>query len=172
MKLSLNVTGCSPGWRRMMSKTIAEGRRNRAARAYLAALDRPIEAKATHPDYAGRSIRITPAAVAKEARRSRNPLYTTHRALLAEIEAAASRPTPATDLAATVARLEASNAELRGVIRQLRMNKRNLATENLSLLHRARLAEDRLRARDRELALLKRPVPARVIPSRSNRAAP
>lgn len=91
-----------------MLKTIAEGRRNRAARAYLAALDRLIEGQARHPDYAGRPVRITPAAVAKEARRSRNPLYTTHRALLAEIEAAASRPTPATDLAATVARLEAS----------------------------------------------------------------
>jgi hypothetical protein len=100
-------------------------------------------------------VRITPAVVAKEARRSRNPLYTTHRALLAEIEAAASRPTPATDLAATVARLEGSNAELRAIIRQLQIDKRNLATENLSLLHRTRLAEDRLRARDREIAMLR-----------------
>ncbi len=127
-----------------MSKKTAEGRRNRAARAYLAALDRLIEGTATHPDYVGRPVRITPAAVAKEARRSRNPLYTTHRALLAEIEAAASGPTPATDLAATVTRLEASNAELRRLVQQLQMDKRNLATENLSLLHRARLAEERL----------------------------
>jgi hypothetical protein len=139
-----------------MSKKTAESRRNRAARAYLAALDRLIEGKATNPDYVGRPVRITPAAVAKEARRSRNPLYTTYRALLAEIEAAASGPTPATDLAATVARLEASNAELRRLVQQLRMDKRNLATENLSLLHRARLAEERLHARGRELALLKR----------------
>lgn len=73
-----------------MSKTVAEGRRNRTARAYLATLDRLIEGRATHPDHAGRAVRITPAAVAKEARHSRNPLYTTHRALLAEIEAAAS----------------------------------------------------------------------------------
>ncbi len=78
-----------------------------------------------------------------------------HRALLAEIEAAASRPTPATDLAATVAQLEASNAELRPIIRQLQIDKRNLATENLSLLHRARLAEDRLAAHDQESAALK-----------------
>ncbi len=140
-----------------MIKTVANTRRNRAARAYLAALDRLIEGKATHPDYAGRPVRITPAAVAKEARRSRNPLYTTHRALLTEIEAAALRPTPATDLAATVARLEGSNAELRRALRQLQIDKRNLATENLSLLHRARLAEDRLRARDRELARVKSP---------------
>jgi hypothetical protein len=139
----------------MMIKTAANRRHNRAARAYLAALHRLIEGKATHPDYAGRPVRITPAAVAKEARRSRNPLYTTHRALLAEIEAAASRPTPVADLAATVARLEARNAELRTIIRQLQIDKRNLATENLALLHRARLAEDRLRARDREIAARK-----------------
>lgn len=152
-----------------MSKTPAEGRRNRAARAYLAALDRLIEGKATHPDHVGRLVRITPAAVAKEARRSRNPLYTTHRVLLAEIEAAASGPTPATDLAATVFRLEKSNAELRRLVHQLRMDKRNLATENLALLHRARLAEERLAARDRALTSLKRPptqgrVSANVIP--------
>ena len=133
-----------------MSKTVAEGRRNRTARAYLAALDRLIRGKATHPDHAGRPVRITPAAVAKEANRSRNPLYTTHRALLAEIEAAASGPTPAADLVATVATLEGSNRQLRRLIHQLKIDKRNLATENLSLLHRARLAEDRLRVRDRE----------------------
>jgi hypothetical protein len=39
--------------------------------------------------------------------------------LLAEIEAAASGPTPATDLAATVARLEASNAKLWRLVQQL-----------------------------------------------------
>jgi hypothetical protein len=139
----------------MMIKTATNRRRNRAARAYLAALDRLIEGKATHSDYAGRPVRITPAAVAKEARRSRNPLYTTHRALLVEIAAAATRPTPAADLAATVARLKTSNVELRCTLRQLQIDKRNLATENLSLLHRAQLAEDRLRARDRELASLK-----------------
>jgi hypothetical protein len=139
-----------------MSQTAAEGRRNRTARAYLAALDRLIEGKATHPDYAGRPIRITPAAVAKEARRSRNPLYTTHCALLTEIEAAASGPTPTADLAATVAKLEANNTELRRVVHQLRIDKRNLATENLSLLCRARLAEDRLRTREREIVDLKR----------------
>jgi hypothetical protein len=100
-------------------------------------------------------------------------LYTTHRALLAEIEAAASGPTPAADLAATVATLEAKNTELRRVIHQLKIDKRNLATESLSLLHRARLAEDRLRARDRELASLKRMAGDRVFgfARRARRAA-
>jgi hypothetical protein len=50
-----------------MSKTTAKGRRNHAARAYLAALDRLIEGKTTHPDHAGRPVRITHAAVAREA---------------------------------------------------------------------------------------------------------
>ncbi|MBE3603723.1 hypothetical protein IMX07_08820 [bacterium] len=72
--------------------------------------------------------------------------------MLAEIEAATDCPTPGADLAATVARLEARNAELRAVIRQLQIDKRNIATENLSLLYRARLAEDRLCNRDREIA--------------------
>jgi hypothetical protein len=53
------------------------------------------------------------------------------------------------------------NAELRRVIRQLQIDKRNLATENLSLLHRARLAED----------LLARPRP-RVRCAQGWRAAP
>src|SRR5712691_3184076 len=116
MRRSLNATGFCPGWRGTMPKTTAEGRRNRTARAYLAAL-----------------------------------------------EAAVSGSMPAADLAATVSRLEASNAELRGIIRRLQIDKRNLATENLLLLHRARLAEDRLRARDRELAGLQRlPIHARA----------
>jgi len=79
---------------------------------------------------------------------------------------------PGPGAVATIVRLEANNAELRTIIRQLRIDKRNLATENLSLLHRARLAEDRLRVRDRELAVLKgsdtgaRAPPVRAEPSK------
>ena len=44
-------------------------------------------------------MRITPAAVAREAGRSRNPLYTTHRAYQDEIAAAAAlRAGPGKDL--------------------------------------------------------------------------
>lgn len=43
-------------------------------------------------------------------------------------------------------------AELQRIIQQLQIDKRNLASENLSLFHRARLAEDWLRARDRAVA--------------------
>jgi hypothetical protein len=128
----------------------------RMERTYRAALERLVQGKATHPKYAGRPVKITPYAVAREAGLSRNPLYTTHRALLSEIEAAAQRPTPATDLAATIARLEAKIAELHGDVRRLATEKQLLATENLALLQRARQAEDRLASRDREAAELRR----------------
>jgi len=124
--------------------------------AYRAALERLLQGKATHPKYAGRPIKITPSAVAREANQSRNPLYTTHRALLSEIEAAAQRPTPATDLATTIGRLETKIAELHGDLRRLATEKQLLATENLALLQRARHAEDRLASRDREAAELRR----------------
>jgi hypothetical protein len=124
----------------------------RTERAYRAALDRLVQGKATHSKYAGRPIKITPAAVAREAGLSRNPLYTTHRALLSEIEAATQRPAPACDLAGTVAQLEAKIAELHGDVRRLTTEKGLLATENLALLYRARQAEDRVASRDREAA--------------------
>ena len=117
-----------------------------AARAYRTALNRLIEGRATHPSLAGRPVRITPAAVAREARRSRNPLYTTHRGILDEITVAAGGPSPAADLAATVARLRTENAELRAAARRHAEEKRQLASENLLLLHRARLAEERLQS--------------------------
>jgi hypothetical protein len=128
----------------------------RTERAYRAALERLVQGKATHPKYAGRPIKITPAAVAREAGLSRNPLYTTYRALLSEIEVATQRPTPASDLAATIARLEAKIVELHGEVRRLTTEKQLLATENLALLQRARKAEDRLASRDREAAELRR----------------
>jgi len=117
-----------------------------AARAYRAALNRLVEGKATHPALAGRPVRISPAAVAREARRSRNPLYTTHRGILDEIAVAAGSPSPAVDLAATVARLRAENAELRAAARRHAEEKRQLASENLLLLHRAQSAEERLQS--------------------------
>jgi hypothetical protein len=128
----------------------------RTERAYRAALERLVQGEATHPIYAGRPIKITPAAVAREAGLSRNPLYTTHRALLSEIESVTQRPTPAADLAGTIISLEAKIVELHGDVRSLATEKQLLATENLALLHRARQAEDRLASRDREAADLRR----------------
>ena len=113
------------------------------ARSYRAALNRLVAGKATHPALAGRPVRITPAAVAREARRSRNPLYTTHRGILDEITTAAGAPSPAADLSATVAQLRAENAELRAAARRHAEERRQLASENLLLLHRARVAEEK-----------------------------
>ena len=117
-----------------------------AAWAYRAALNRLAEGKATHPALAGHPARITPAAVAREARRSRNPLYTTHRGILDEIMVAAEQPCAAADLAATVARLRAESAELRAATRRHAEEKRQLASENLLLLHRAQAAEEKLKS--------------------------
>jgi len=124
----------------------ARAQAENAARAYRAALNRLIEGKATHPAVAGRTVRITPATVAREARRSRNPLYTTHRGILDEIAVAAGQPCAAADLDATVAQLKAENAELRAAARRHAEEKRQMASENLLLLHRARAAEEKLQS--------------------------
>jgi hypothetical protein len=131
-----------------------EPKSDAAARAYRAALARLVRGEGKHTSHAGRVVRITPASVAREAGRSRNPLYTTHRAILDEIEAAAGAPGPAKDLAAKVAALEAELASLRVDARRHAEEKRALASENLALLHRARTAEERLAAR--EAALMRR----------------
>jgi len=130
----------------------------RAERAYRSALDRLAEGTATHVKHAGRAIKITPAAVAREAGLSRNPLYTTHRNLLSAIAAAARPSAPAADLGTTVARLETQIAELHAMVRRLGTEKRQLATENLGLFHRARQAEDRLASRERDTTELRRKI--------------
>jgi hypothetical protein len=82
--------------------------------------------------------------VAREARRSRNPLYTTHRNILAEIETSKQLPGTTADLGARIEQLEHANAQLRRELRKLRLEQQALATENLSLFQRAQVAEARL----------------------------
>ena len=115
-----------------------------AARSYRAALARLVRGEGRHADHAGRVVKITPTSVAREAGRSRNPLYTSHRDILDEIEAAAGPGTPARDLAARIATLETELTHLRADARRHAEERRELASENLTLLHRARSAEDRL----------------------------
>lgn len=117
-----------------------------AARSYRAALARLVRGEGRHADHAGRVVKITPTSVAREAGRSRNPLYTSHRDILDEIEAAAGPGTPARDLAARIATLETEMTHLRADARRHAEERRELASENLTLLHRARSAEDRLTA--------------------------
>lgn len=129
-----------------VSRTEADGRASAAARSYRSALARLARGDGRHPDHAGRNVRITPASVAREAGRSRNPLYTTHRDILDEIEAATGPGTPARDLATRIATLEAELTCLRADARRHAEERRELASENLTLLHRARRAEDQLAA--------------------------
>lgn len=117
-----------------------------AARSYRAALARLARGEGRHPDHAGRVVRITPASVAREAGRSRNPLYATHRDILDEIEAAAGGPIPARDLAIRFEELEHELSRLRAEARRHGDERRALASENLTLLYRARAAESRLAA--------------------------
>lgn len=118
-----------------------------AANSYRTALARLSRGEGRHPSHAGRVIRITPASVAREAGRSRNPLYTTHRDILEEIEIATAACEPTQSLAGRIAELEATIARLKQEVRRQTHEKRTLASENLLLLHRARTAEDRLAAR-------------------------
>lgn len=136
-----------------------------AARAYRAALARLVRGEGRHPDHQGRIVRISPASVAREARKSRNPLYTTHRDILDEIEAAVQAPEapgPSKDLAARVTEMEVEIAQLRSEARRHSEEKRKLASENLALLHRARTAEDKLASSQRRAPS----VPAAVLPVR------
>lgn len=128
-----------------MGKDDQSQRGQSAARSYRAALARLVRGEGRHADHAGR-VKITPTSVAREAGRSRNPLYTSHRDILDEIEAAAGPGTPARDLAARIATLETELTHLRADARRHAEERRELASENLTLLHRARSAEDRLTA--------------------------
>lgn len=129
-----------------MGKVDADPRGQSAARSYRAALARLVRGEGRHPDHAGRVVRITPASVAREAGRSRNPLYATHRDILDEIEVATGGPTPMRGFAARIAELEVELARLRADARRHGEERRELASENLTLLHRARSAEARLAA--------------------------
>ncbi|WP_236952135.1 cell division protein ZapB [Mesorhizobium loti] len=133
-----------------------------AARAYRAALARLVRGEGRHPDHQRRIVRISPASVAREAGKSRNPLYTTHRDILDEIEAAVQAPGPSKDLAAKVQEMVAEITLLRSEVRRHREEKRKLASENLALLLRARTAEDKLASLQRRAPL----APAAVLPVR------
>jgi len=108
----------------------------RVERSLRQALDRLIEGRGRHSAHAGRPTRITPASVAREAECSRNTIYSTHRWILDAIKAANVGPTPATDLAAKIGKLEQTIRELRAEVRQLRQDNQHLASENLLLLQR------------------------------------
>jgi hypothetical protein len=107
----------------------------------LAALDRLIEGRGRQSAH-GRSVtRITPASVAREAKCSRNTIYSTHRSILEAIRDANVRSTPAADLTAEIADLRRTIHDLRIETRALRQDKQRLASENLLLLQRVLAAK-------------------------------
>jgi hypothetical protein len=130
--------------------TVSSNSRTKAtARSYRAALQRLIDKRATHPDHFGKEIFISAASVAKEARRSRNPLYAKHRDILDEIELARNKPALSEE-GKTGRRTQLEKlAELRRKIHELESDKVKLSSENLLLLHRALVAEERLQAFER-----------------------
>jgi gas vesicle protein len=120
--------------------------------AYRDALDRLVRGIQTHPDLKGKRVRITPTNVAREARRSRNPLYTTHKGILDDITAAAKKPV-SDPMPATA---EDKISELREVVKELKEDKRKLTSENAQLLYRATTAEQRVAKQDKEIGELRK----------------
>jgi chromosome segregation ATPase len=125
---------------------------DQTAQAYRDALDRLVKGLQTHPDLKGKRVRITPTNVAREARRSRNPLYTTHKGILDEITAAAKRAV--SDLKPATA--EDKISELRETIKVLKEDKRKLASENAQLFYRATTAEQRVAKQNKEIEELRK----------------
>jgi hypothetical protein len=94
------------------------------------ALQRLLDGRATHPKHAGRTVRITPASVCREARLSRQPLYANHRKVLDEILAHRK-----------VVTSRSSTAEQRRIQQSARINEleaqvKKALSENLTLVAR------------------------------------
>lgn len=123
---------------------------NKTRKAYYDALSRLIHGIQTHPKLKGRRVRITPTTVALEARRSRNPLYTTHKGVLKEIKSAEKRPTTEQRSATSEDKIN----ELRETVKKLIGERRKLASENADLFYRLTNAEKLLVQKDQEIAQL------------------
>jgi isopenicillin N synthase-like dioxygenase len=122
-------------------------------RDFREALDRLKRGMPTHPLLLKKRVRISPATVALEARRSRNALYTGHRHLLAEIDAAGTKSASTKRQAPKPADVI---SDLRDEVRALARQLRDAASEKMSLLARALTAEAELDRAHREISDLRR----------------
>lgn len=104
---------------------------NRTAQAFRDALHRLLRGTPTHPRLHGRPIRITPATVAIEARKSRNALYTNHKDILKEIQEVVYRPSPQEKVLTVQDKVE----ELREIIKTLTKEKKELLSNNATLFY-------------------------------------
>ena len=105
------------------------------------ALERLVKGMPTHPDLRSRRYRLTVSTLAKEAGTSRNAIYSNHRGMLADIEAAKRRSVTVPE---TLESADDKITELRAIIRGHESDIRQLATENATLVLRAQTAEERL----------------------------
>jgi isochorismate synthase EntC len=133
-----------------------EKRRLGIERRLQAALKRLVSSAPKHPALRGQVYRLSVSTLAREARVSRNTVYANHRSILEQLNSdhsvsARIRLTPKQKI-----------AELRAMIEQMQLQKRQLATENAALLKRAIDAETMLdRLRKQNASLLKERVAAR-----------
>ncbi|HLY89963.1 MAG TPA: hypothetical protein VKQ27_13355 [Acetobacteraceae bacterium] len=137
-----------------------EKRRQGTEQRLRAALARLNSGTPIHPSLQGCAYQMTISVLAREAGVGRNTIYTNHRSILDELSGANRRTTLPSRPAPTQ-----KTTELTALIEQLRKQKRQLATENASLLKRAIDAEkavDRLRKHNakivRELAATRQPI--------------
>ncbi|OWJ63614.1 hypothetical protein [Inquilinus limosus] len=109
-------------------------KRLRASRARLCdALERLVQGRPIHPRHQD-GYRLTVAALAREADVGRNAIYTNHRAILDELQAAAAAPKPPISW-------QDKLDELRATIKAMKQDERRMVSENALLLQRARSAE-------------------------------
>ena len=133
-----------------------EKRRLGTEQRLRAALQRLVSGTPNHRSLRGRTYRLSVSTLAREARVSRNTIYANHRSILEELKSnhpttTRVRPTPKKRI-----------AELGAMIEQVQLQKRQLATENATLLKRAIDAETMLdRIRNQNARLLKERAAAR-----------
>jgi AcrR family transcriptional regulator len=131
-----------------MPATPYEKRRLGVERRLQAALERLVSGTPKHPSLRGRAYRPSVSALAREAGVNRNTIYANHRSIIKELNSnhpvtTRKRPNPKQKI-----------AELRAMIEQLQLQKRQLATENAAILKRAIDAEtmlDQLRKQNTRL---------------------
>lgn len=134
-----------------------ERRMQRSRQEYLNALDRLIRGIPRHPQFqkmlaAGRHYAISVASVAKEAGRTRNPLYEHYPDVIAKIKKSAAGDQTPTKMATAQNKI----TELRERAARLAREKASAATQNLALLVRLEKANERIARLERDLARVTR----------------
>lgn len=145
----------------MAPSTLYDRRMQATAEKLRAALDCLIRGAPESPASRHSAHRLTVAALAREAGVARNAIYTNHRDILDDLAQARKRGTVPDRLDSTDQKI----AEQRAVIDDLRLQLRQLATENAGLLRRAIEAERLAERADRRNAQLTQQIDALRAPA-------